>query len=86
MPGATNMHYASFANADGTIKNNDALAALFAGAGIDMDAAVTTTCGSGVTASALTLGLYLLGHQDVAVYDGSWSEWGSRDDAPIETA
>jgi thiosulfate/3-mercaptopyruvate sulfurtransferase len=39
-----------------------------------------------VTASALTLGPYLLGHKDVAVYDGSWSEWGGREDAPIDTA
>jgi len=44
-----------------------------------------TTCGSGVTASVLALALFQLGRSDVAVYDGSWSEWGSRSDTPIET-
>ena len=44
-----------------------------------------TTCGSGLTACVLAFGLRLLGHRDVAVYDGSWAEWGSRDDTPIET-
>ena len=45
---------------------------------------IVTTCGSGVTASILALGLYLIGRTDVAVYDGSWSEWGARPDTPIE--
>ena len=52
--------------------------------GVDLDQPVTTTCGSGVTASVLALGLHLLGSGAVAVYDGSWSEWGGRDDTPIE--
>jgi thiosulfate/3-mercaptopyruvate sulfurtransferase len=43
-----------------------------------------TTCGSGVTASVLALALYLAGRRDVAVYDGSWSEWGGRPDTPVE--
>jgi thiosulfate/3-mercaptopyruvate sulfurtransferase len=54
-------------------------------AGIDLDRPVTTTCGSGVTASMLAFGFYLIGKDDVAVYDGSWSEWGMRKDTPVET-
>jgi len=42
-----------------------------------------TSCGSGVTACALILGLNLIGRHDVALYDGSWTEWGSREDCPI---
>jgi thiosulfate/3-mercaptopyruvate sulfurtransferase len=46
---------------------------------------VVTTCGSGVTASVLALALDRVGHRAVAVYDGSWTEWGGRDDTPIAT-
>mgnify|MGYP002529870260 CR=1 FL=1 len=63
----------------------DALAERFAGAGLEPSRPVVTTCGSGVTACVLALGLHLLGRDDVAVYDGSWSEWGTRDDTPVET-
>lgn len=56
----------------------------FEAAGVDMQRPVIASCGSGVTACVVALGLYLLGHQDVAVYDGSWAEWGNRDDSPIE--
>ncbi len=57
----------------------------FAAAGLDLDRPITASCGSGVTASMLAFGLYLIGKKDVAVYDGSWSEWGMRQDTPIET-
>jgi thiosulfate/3-mercaptopyruvate sulfurtransferase len=57
----------------------------FEAAGVDLTKPVVTTCGSGVTASVLALGLDLLGHRDVAVYDGSWAEWGAGDELPIET-
>ena len=60
------------------------LRAKFEKAGIDLGKPVVTTCGSGVTASGLALALYLIGHHDVAVYDGSWSEWGAQPDAPVE--
>ena len=63
----------------------DALGEKFGAAGVDMDKPVITSCGSGVTACILALGLHLVGHRDVAVYDGSWSEWGASEDAPIET-
>ena len=54
-------------------------------AGINFDKPVVTSCGSGVTACILALGLHLLGKDDIAVYDGSWSEWGTSPEAPIET-
>lgn len=57
---------------------------LFDGAGIDNQMAVTCSCGTGVTACALALGLHLIGNDDVAVYDGSWTEWGGRSDTPVE--
>jgi len=63
----------------------DALAAQFETAGVDMARPVATSCGSGVTACVVALGLHLLGHENVAVYDGSWTEWGGRDDTPIES-
>ena len=43
-----------------------------------------TTCGSGVSAAVLAFGLHLLDRPDVAVYDGSWSEWGGRADTPVD--
>ena len=54
--------------------------------GIDIDKPVITSCGSGVTACILALGMYVLNKTNVSVYDGSWSEWGTQDDLPIGTA
>ena len=69
-----------------TLLPAEALRARLAAAGIDLARPVVTSCGSGVTAGVLALGLHLLGHRQVAVYDGSWSEWGLPDgDTPIET-
>ncbi len=58
----------------------EALAERFAKAGIELGKPVVATCGSGVTACVLALGLYLLGHEETAIYDGSWAEWGLADD------
>ena len=69
----------------GEIRTPEEIRALFADAGIDVGRPVTTTCGSGVTASLLAFALHLIGQDDVAVYDGSWSEWGMRTDTPVET-
>jgi thiosulfate/3-mercaptopyruvate sulfurtransferase len=56
----------------------------FESIGTDFEKPIVTTCGTGVTASVLALGLYCLGHESVAVYDGSWTEWGSRNDTLID--
>jgi thiosulfate/3-mercaptopyruvate sulfurtransferase len=86
IPGSVNVHYASLIDAAAkTVLPADALRERFAAAGVNLDKPVSTTCGSGVTACILALGLHMIGKQDVAVYDGSWSEWGMRTDTPIET-
>jgi thiosulfate/3-mercaptopyruvate sulfurtransferase len=85
MPGAKNVHYASLLNPNGTLKSPDAIADVFRSAGIDLAKPVITTCGSGITAAILTLGLALTGARDHALYDGSWTEWGGTPDAPVET-
>ena len=84
MPGACNLPITQILHNDGTLKSNAELSRLFEDAGIDMSKPVITTCGSGVTAAGLTLALAMLGSEDVRLYDGSWAEWGSHPDAPIE--
>lgn len=54
-------------------------------AGVDLSRPIVTTCGSGVTAAVLSLGLHLIGHRDGALYDGSWAEWGQPGETPVET-
>ncbi len=84
IPGSKNVHYATLLTADGTIKRGDALRAAFEAGGVDLNKRIITTCGSGVTAAILSLGLELLGHRDWALYDGSWSEWGLFDQLKVE--
>ncbi|WP_417668861.1 3-mercaptopyruvate sulfurtransferase [Roseibium sp.] len=85
MPGALNLPFAQLMNDDGTLKDADALKALFTGAGVDLTKPVATSCGSGVTAAVLTLGLTISGARDLKLYDGSWSEWGGRQDTEVVT-
>lgn len=84
IPGSLNVPYPALLNADGTVKTAEQIKAIFEGAGIDLAKPVVTTCGSGVTAGILALGLAVLGHRATAVYDGSWSEWGADESLPIE--
>jgi len=67
----------------GKLKPEAELRRLFADAGVDIKQPVVASCGSGVTAVVLILALTALGARDVTLYDGSWGEWGSRDDLPI---
>ncbi|MBW8058669.1 MAG: sulfurtransferase, partial [candidate division NC10 bacterium] len=69
-----------------TVLAPEALKERFLGAGLDLSRPVVTTCGSGITAAVLNLGLHLLGHRQLALYDGSWAEWGLPDaGTPVET-
>ncbi len=83
IPGSVCVPYLELIEADGTLAPQNVLRRRFAAAGIDQRP-ITTTCGSGVTACTLALALYDIGIPEVAVYDGSWTEWGSRTDTPVE--
>lgn len=85
MPGAFNLPYDKLVQADGTLHGAEQLGVLFADAGVDLARPVVTSCGSGVSAAVLLLALEALGHGDMTLYDGSWSEWGGRQDTPIVT-
>ena len=85
IPRSLNLPYDELYQKDGTLLPPDALRQKFEASGLDLDKPVVTSCGSGVTASVLALGLYAIGRPDVAVYDGSWTEWGGDGDTPIET-
>ncbi len=85
IPGSRNLPYTALYNADGTFKDKAALKATFADAGIDLAQPVVTTCGSGITASVVAFAMHLVGKEHVALYDGSWSEWGADPDTPKAT-
>lgn len=85
MPGAANVPWEGVVAEDGTLKPAPDLKAVFKSAGVNLAKPVVTSCGSGVTASVLALALARIGLDRVAVYDGSWTEWGGLSDAPVVT-
>jgi thiosulfate/3-mercaptopyruvate sulfurtransferase len=86
IPGSLNLPYGQVLDSDGTFKDAHGIQAAFESAGVDLARPVVTTCGSGVTAAVLLFALHLIGKDDVALYDGSWSEWGGDRATPKATA
>lgn len=82
IPGALNVPYTALYNADGTFKDKAGLIAAFTAGGVNLSRPVVTSCGSGVTACVLAFALHLIGKDDVALYDGSWTEWGADPATP----
>ncbi|MCJ9674719.1 rhodanese-like domain-containing protein, partial [Neorhizobium sp. SHOUNA12B] len=84
MPGAASLPSGTF-SVNGKLRSLPELQKAIEDAGIDFGRPVVTSCGSGITAAIITLALESLGHEDNALYDGSWTEWGSRQDTPVVT-
>ncbi|WP_417429146.1 3-mercaptopyruvate sulfurtransferase [Kiloniella sp.] len=85
IPDSYNLPFTNLFKEDGTLKETQEIKSAFEEAGIDYSKPVVTSCGSGVTAAVLSLGLELTGHKKTSLYDGSWSEWGQEGNTPVVT-
>ena len=85
IPGSKNLPYDQLFNEDGTYKHPEAIKAAFDASGVDFSKPVVATCGSGVTSAVLAFAATLIGHPKMAIYDGSWSEWGASATNPVVT-
>ena len=85
IPGSRSLPYLDLVAADGTLLPPDALRRRIRQAGVDPARPLVATCGSGTSACTLIHALHLLGHDQAALYDGAWTEWGGREDTPVST-
>lgn len=87
IPGSLNLYWADLLDPETRrLLPVEAIRGRLGAAGVTFDRPVTTSCGSGLTACILALGLHLAGHDAWRVYDGSWEEWGGRSDLPVEAS
>ena len=83
MPGAVSLPFTELVE-NGRLKSSNQLGAIFDAKGVNLNESITTSCGSGVTAAVLALGLEIAGARNVSLYDGSWAEYAQRPEAVIE--